>query len=165
MRTIFVVLSILILGSLQSFAQDATVQVVGQATAIDSDAIDVNGKRLFLFGIEAFESKQTCILNGRVWHCGQIAHRELEIIVAEGEVSCVRRKEVDRKRMRFPWATCKIGEMDIAEAMVRRGMAFAQREQSKDYIAAEEEAKANLTGVWKSNFLTPWEYRDRLRGM
>ena len=67
--------------------------------------------------------------------------------------------------MRFPWATCKIGEMDIAEAMVRRGMALAQREQSKDYIAAEEEAKANLTGVWKSNFLTPWEYRDRLRGM
>lgn len=150
---------------LPAYAQDESDPIVGLATVLDTDVIVVAGKRLFLFGIEAFEAQQVCFLNGKPWQCGSIAYRELQILVAEGEATCVRRKETNRRRMRFPWATCKINGVDIAEEMVRRGMAMAQREQSEDYIDEENYAELNKIGIWKGNFLSPWAYRDKLRGM
>ena len=148
-----------------AYAQNESDPIVGIAKVLDTDVIDVAGKRLFLFGIEAFEAQQLCFLNGKPWHCGQIAYRELQILVAEGEATCTLRKDTDRKRMRFPWATCTINGIDIAEEMVRRGMAMALREQSEDYIDDENYAELNKIGIWKGNFLPPWAYRDKLRGM
>ena len=146
-------------------AQDAAEPIVGPATVIDTDVMIVAGERLFLFGIEAFEKEQVCFLNGRPWDCGSIAYRELEIIVAEGEAVCVRRADPDRRRIRFPWATCTINGVDIAAEMARRGMALAQREQTEDYVADEEAAAAAEAGIWKGIFVAPWTYRDNLRGL
>lgn len=165
MRAAAAALMIWIALSAAGFAQDAAAPVVGRATVIDTDVIIVDGERFFLFGVEAFEEQQMCFLNGRPWACGSIAYRELEIIVAEGEVSCVRRQDPDRRRARFPFATCTVNGTDVAEEMARRGMALALRDQSEDYIAAEEAAKAAEAGIWRGIFVAPWVYRDNLRGL
>ena len=148
-----------------ALGQDAPPPIVGVGTAIDTDVIAVGGERIFLFGIEAFEKEQMCFLNGRPWACGAVAFRELQIILAEGEISCVRRKDSNRRRFRKPWATCHLNGADIAEQLARRGMALAMREQSTDYVAAEQQAESTEAGIWKSIFVPPWTYRDNLRGM
>ena len=100
-----------------ALGQDAPPPIVGVGTAIDTDVIAVGGERIFLFGIEAFEKEQMCFLNGRPWACGAVAFRELQIILAEGEISCVRRKDSNRRRFRKPWATCHLNGADIAEQL------------------------------------------------
>ena len=157
-------LSLAVLGA-EVRAQEAPAPVTGTATVIDTDVIVVDGERFYLFGVDAFEEAQICFLNGRPWACGAIAYRELEILVDEGPVTCARRQDPDRRRARFPWATCTVAGADIAEEMVRRGMAMAVRDQTEDYVAAEVEAEATGAGIWAGIFVPPWEYRDNRRGM
>jgi endonuclease YncB( thermonuclease family) len=164
MRIIAAVAVGMVLGA-TAWAQEAREPVSGPATVMSTDVIVVDGKRLFLFGIDAFETEQICFLNGRPWACGAIAYRELEIIVAEGDATCEYRVDTDRRRARFPWATCTINGADIAEEMAVRGMALARRDQSQDYIAAEAAAEAAGVGMWQGIFVPPWEFRDNLRGM
>ena len=45
--------------------------------------------------------------------------------------------------------------------MVRAGMALAVRQQSLDYVAAEDSAKAQNLGVWRSEFDAPWVWREK----
>ena len=56
-----------------------------------------------------------------------------------------------------------INGKDIAELMVRRGMAIAVRAQTTDYVAAEKAADVAGVGVWQGPFIPPWEWKERLR--
>ena len=156
-------------GSGEALAQAAEkpgdAPVVGRARVIGADAVEVSGKRYFLYGIDAFEEGQTCFLNGKPWQCGSNAFRALQILADEGPMTCVQREDNDRRRRTMTWGTCKIGNKDIAEEMVKQGMAVALREQSLDYVPAEEAAKKAGTGAWAGNFVTPWDFRDQMRGM
>lgn len=145
-----------------AFAQES---VTGRAVVLDTDRIVIDGNQFFLFGIDAFEEAQTCFLNGQPWACGAVAYRELEILVDEGPVTCTPRRDQNPRRMRFPWATCTVGDTDIAEAMVRAGFAFVVADQSEEYLSAQAEAEAAEVGGWQGIFIVPWEYRDRLRGI
>ena len=42
----------------------AAAEVSGAATAVDSDVIQIGGKRVLLWAIESVERKQTCKMNG-----------------------------------------------------------------------------------------------------
>ena len=54
-----------------SFAQE---NIVGIASVIDGDTIEIHGRRIRLFGIDAPESQQFCFRpNGEPWRCGQAA--------------------------------------------------------------------------------------------
>ncbi len=139
--------------------------VTGNAVVMDTDRIVVDGNQFFLFGIDSLEEAQVCFINGQPWACGAVAYRELEILVDEGPVTCTRRADRNPRRMRFPWATCTVGGVDIAESMVRAGYAFVVRDQSEQYLPAEAEAEAAGVGGWQGIFIVPWEYRDRLRGI
>lgn len=140
-------------------------EYVGNARVIDTDVLEVDGQRFVLYGIDAMEQEQNCFLNGKQWSCGAVAYRELEKIVAEegGAVTCTPRQDANPRRPATPWGTCVIGGKDIAELMVRRGMAVAVRDQSLDYVAAEKAADMAGIGVWQGPFILPWEYRERLR--
>ena len=39
----------------------------------DGDTIDIAGERIRLHGIDAPESRQTCVADGVTWPCGQCA--------------------------------------------------------------------------------------------
>ncbi len=139
--------------------------VVGNAQIIDTDVLYVNGRRFHLFGIDALEQDQSCFLNGKPWSCGAVAYREMEKILFDegGPVACTPREDPDPRRRGTPWGTCIINGKDIADLLVRRGMALAVREQTMDYVAAEKVADVAGVGAWQGPFILPWEYRQRLR--
>ncbi|MBM3506876.1 MAG: hypothetical protein FJX64_03955 [Alphaproteobacteria bacterium] len=139
--------------------------VVGNARIVDTDILEVNGQRFHLFGIDALEQQQTCFLNGRPWSCGAVAYREMEKILFDegGPVACTPREDPDERRRGTSWGKCIINGKDIAELLVRRGMAVAVREQTAEYVAAEKAAEVAGVGAWQGPFILPWEYRQRLR--
>jgi endonuclease YncB( thermonuclease family) len=138
---------------------------VGNARIVDTDILEVGGQRFYLFGIDAPEQEQNCFLNGKPWSCGAVAYREMEKILFEegGQVACTPRDAVDPKRPSARFGTCVINGKDIADLLVRRGMAVAQPAQSKDYVEAEKAADRAGVGVWQGPFILPWEYRERPR--
>jgi endonuclease YncB( thermonuclease family) len=138
---------------------------IGNARIVDTDILEVNGKRFHLFGVDAMEQEQSCFLNGRPWACGAVAYREMEKILFEegGPVTCAPREDPDPRRRGTPWGTCMINGKDIAELLERRGMAVAVRDQTTDYLAAEKAAETAGVGAWQGPFILPWEYRQRVR--
>ena len=58
-----------------------------------------------------------------------------------------------------PVAVCTIGWMDINEQIVMEGWAIANREESDDYVRAEDYAKIARRGLWKTEFTAPSAWR------
>ena len=56
---------------------------------------------------------------------------------------------------------CLAGDTDIAEALVKRGLAVAYRRYSKDYIGAEASAERGASGMWQGRFDMPWDWRRK----
>ena len=46
------------------------------------DVLSIDGKLYRLFGIDAVERLQPCYVDGKIWACGPVAIRQLEIFVA-----------------------------------------------------------------------------------
>jgi endonuclease YncB( thermonuclease family) len=56
-------------------------------------------------------------------------------------------------------ARCFAGDVDIAEALVRDGLALAYRRYSMDYVLAETGARLAGRGMWRGDFEEPWAWR------
>jgi endonuclease YncB( thermonuclease family) len=135
----------------------AHADVVGVASVIDADTIEIHGERIRLYGIDAPESCQTCIdASGRTCRCGQRAALALQNLIGRRTVSCQQR-DVDRYGRIV--AQCQQGDIDIGEWLVGQGLALAYRRYSKAYVAAEETASAAKRGVWAGSFTAPWDWR------
>jgi endonuclease YncB( thermonuclease family) len=150
------ILSTSALASVSAFAADA---IVGRANIIDGDTLDVSGQRIRLFGIDAPESKQSCVAGGKQWACGQRATLALSEIIKRQPVHCHQR---DKDRYGRIVAVCNISGADgpdINAAMVREGWALAYRRYSRDYIDAEAAAKKARAGMWAGSFVAPWDWR------
>lgn len=142
---------------LPASAQEEIIE--GKARVIDADMLAVGKTRMILWGLDAPERAQTCTLKKQPWTCWNVAARQLQILVESGPVRCVNKGQADRfKRV---YAICTVNGENINEAFVRTGMALALREQSEDYVAAEEDARARKVGLWQdeAEFDEPWEYR------
>ena len=141
----------------------ATAEVRGMAGVPDGDLLSVAGQRFRLFGIDAVELHQFCYIDGKAWACGPVAIRTLEVMVALEPVTC--RETGEAAGAEMLWALCSVGGRDISEAMVRAGMALANRAQSDAYVAAEEAARTQGVGIWKSRFIEPWVFRADMRAV
>jgi len=151
--TKILLMTFLLAVSTSAYAQ----QIAGKAIAYEPDKIMIDGQRILLWGIDAIDRDQSCWLEERMWDCRAVAHRALQILVDIGTVTCQRVDEVEvYGRM---WGVCHVNGLDINEEMVRSGMAFAYRPQSDHYVAAEDAARENAAGLWKSKFVFPWEKR------
>ena len=156
----------LLLGALLAVSMasiaDARTLVVGVASVIDGDTIEIHGQRIRLFGVDSPESRQTCVdAAGRDWRCGQRAAMELADMIGSSTVRCEQR---DRDRNRRIVAVCHKGDEDLGRWMVGQGWAVASRSYSNDYIRAEEAAHEALRGIWGSRFDMPWDWRADRRG-
>lgn len=136
----------------------AMADIKGMADVIDSDVIAINKKRVLLFGIDSIERKQICIVDGKPWQCYSVAVRELQILTANEPVDCKEVAPPDHFGRLF--GVCTVGDKNLNEAMVRSGWALARRGETEDYVAAEEAAKAEKIGLWQSQFILPWNWRD-----
>ncbi len=134
-------------------------EITGKPAIIDGDTIEIAGQRIRLHGIDAPESKQTCLANGKRWYCGFEAEAALAFFIAKSWVTCLER---DRDRYGRVVAICYaggVGGPDLARWMVSRGWALAYRQYSTTYVPEEEQAQAGRKGLWRGEFVPPWEWR------
>ena len=120
--------------------------VTGVATVIDGDTIEIDGRSIDLYGIDAPEIRQTCTVMLFPWKCGREAVKMLSALVADREVTCIIGCEAHGA------AVCSTSGTELNETMVRIGMALA-------YVADETAAAREEAGVWQSRFDAPWEWR------
>ena len=133
------------------------VPIVGPATVVDSDALRVGEVSVMLWGIESIERPQTCNIDGQIWDCYAAAVRSLQTIASIAEVNCDQVGEPDAYGRVL--AVCFVSGLNINETLVRDGFALAKRDETDDYVAAEEAARAEGIGLWQSEFMHPAEFR------
>ena len=131
----------------------------GLARVVDGDTLDVGGRKVRMFGIDAPERSQTCRRGGETYACGHEATAALRELVG-GAVVC-RGRDIDRYGRLV--AVCFHGRRDINAAMVEQGWAVAYRQYGTDYIVAETMARAGRRGMWAGSFEQPQDWRRRNR--
>ncbi|WP_414464006.1 thermonuclease family protein [Hyphomicrobium sp. DY-1] len=135
--------------------QPAIISGIGHV--VDGDTLDVGATRIRLEGIDAPEIAQTCqTASGETWNCGVAAAAMLRKLAEHRDLMC-ERKGTDRYRRVL--ATCFADGVDIDEAMVRVGLAWAFVRYSKRYVAVETEARSARVGVWQGAAEAPWDFR------
>ena len=137
------------------FSASIHAQLAGPATITDGDSLTVAGQRIRLFGIDAPESKQTCLAGrGERWPCCQrrSATQALARRIAGWPVACTER---DRGRYGRIVAVCRVGGEDLNAWMVSQGLALAYRRYSTAYVGRERSAKAARRGLRPGDFVTP----------
>lgn len=158
-RKILLLLAIVLVAG---WARDAFAEpIIGRASVIDGDTIEIHGQRIRFNGIDAPESKQLCLgATGEKYLCGQRAAFALaDFLDARQPTNCI---EVDRDRYKRIVAVCTVGGIDIAEWMVKQGHALDwPRYSDGAYRSAEREAMQSRRGMWSGSFARPWEWRKQ----
>lgn len=130
----------------------------GRPSVIDGDTLEIHGTRIRRFGIDAPESSQLCRGDDSLpYRCGAKAANELDSFIAARPVSC---EPVSRDVYGRTVATCSVASVDLAEWLVRGGLAFDWPKHSKGkYDSAQHEADHAGRGVWAGSYVVPWLYR------
>jgi endonuclease YncB( thermonuclease family) len=133
-------------------------ELIGQASVIDGDTLEIHGNRIRIFGIDAPESDQLCRNEDSVqYRCGKEASNALYDLIDRRPVSCI---EVDRDRYNRAVAVCTVGEIDIADWLVGNGFALDWPKYSKGGYATQQiAAQRGSRGMWAGSFKEPWVYR------
>ncbi len=131
--------------------------LAGPARVIDGDTLEIDGERIRLHGVDAFERNQTCGAGASTWYCGLAGTDALTRRLDGRTVSC---EPLNTDRYGRTVARCRTGGEDIGAWMVERGMALAYRQYSLDYVEAEDRARAARLGVWRDTaFTAPQDWR------
>lgn len=129
---------------------------LGKPVAIDGDTVATGETRIRLYGIDAVERDQTCSIDGEVWACGEAAKSALAEFLQTGQLSC---KATGTDVYDRTVATCRVGSMDLGLAMIESGLAVALPNAPQSYFTAEAQQRETRNGIWRSQFVTPAEYR------
>lgn len=129
----------------------------GTAEVIDGDGLRIGPVVVRLHGIDAPEIGQRCNRRGGgTWPCDEAAIRLLEDLAGARDVEC---EALDRDQYGRIVARCWADGIDLAEALVADGLAWAFTRFSVDYVDAEATAKAAGLGIWQSATEPAWDYR------
>ena len=134
----------------------ALADVKGISRVVDGDTLHFITAKVRLHGIDAPEQKQTCKRGQTDWECGKWSTRALERLINGNEVRCTERARDRYKRI---IGVCYVNGLNLNSEMVKLGMAVSYRRYSKDFVQDEEQAKANRVGMWRSDFVMPWDWR------
>lgn len=148
-------IKILLLVSL-AFAGAAHANPSGSIRVIDADTLDVGGDRVRLFGIDAPEIGQPCVLGGRTIDCGRWA-ADLVRARFEGQRARCTTRDVDRYGRQV--ATCDVGGVDLGQVIVAEGWAIAYRRYSMIYDLDEKAAAVAARGLWAATMQDPEAFR------
>ena len=144
--------AIIFLTSTNSFSKT----IIGKARIIDGDTIHIKNNKIRLHGIDAPETTQTCKIDLQDWYCGKQSTAELKKIINNQSVEC-QVSDIDIYDRYV--AICSTIKTNLNKWMVKNGWAIAYRYYSTDYILEEKYARENKLGIWKSEFLKPYQYR------
>ncbi len=137
----------------------------GKPRVIDGNLIEIAGQPIRLHGIDAPDSGQTCLENGKRWHCGANAAFALARIIGGHWVVCRQREPGSDKRIT---AVCRLAGPEgpeINRRMVAQGWALADRRASQAYVTEEAAARKARRGLWRGRFVPPrdWRRGERLK--
>lgn len=130
----------------------------------DGDTLTVDGTKWRLWGVDAPELAQECVVAGEMTSCGRDSWAHLDDLVFGKHIDCEPRgKSYDRMV-----GLCTVDDgadgVDLGSEMVRAGWALDYPRFSHGaYAALEAAAKAETRGVWSGRFQMPWEYRQEHR--
>ena len=136
-----------------------TLELVRRDCFVSHLGIACPTQRMRLYGVDAFESAQTCRdAEGRVWLCGAVATARMRALVARPGFSCnVDSEFVDRHAREF--AVCSVDGKDVGAMMVEDGLAFYYG-RGLQYLPIEAEAKHLKRGAWSGSFVRPQYFRQ-----
>jgi endonuclease YncB( thermonuclease family) len=146
--------------ALFTFTATAHADVLGRASVLDGDTIEVRGERVRLYGIDAPEAQQLCTISGEPYRRGQQAALALADWIGQRTVRC---EERTRDRYGRMVAVCWVSDEDVAGWMVEQGWALAFRKYSDRYVAEEDAARAAGRGIWRGTFDAPLDWRAARR--
>lgn len=138
--------------------------VVGRASVVDGDTIEIHDERIRFNGIDAPESRQLCKdAAGKPYRCGKVAAEALDGFLAGSRPTNCR--PVDRDRYGRTVADCfRADGQDVAAWLVRNGHALDWPKYSKGKFAGDQAvAMQARAGMWQGEFLEPWEHRGQAR--
>ncbi len=135
-----------------------TNSTLKQIRVIDGDTFELNGTKIRLYGIDAFEKQQKCYKHGEYADCGILATDYLSFLLTGKNISC-NKKSLDKYGINV--SICTVDGFDISKMMVRQGWAKAYTKYSSDYLEDEQFAKDNLLGAWTKDFIEPKEQRGK----
>jgi endonuclease YncB( thermonuclease family) len=137
-----------------AFADNLT----GQASIIDGDTLEIHGTRIRLWGIDAPESNQLCRGDDSIqYRCGAKAANDLDSFLNKRPIDCV---SVSLDQYRRTVAVCSIDGVDLAEWLVRNGLALDWPTYSKGkYDKAQRDADHAGRGMWAGRYVEPWLFR------
>lgn len=128
------------------------VEISGSARIHDGDTLTLQGERIRLMGIDAFEKNQTCEREGAIYACGREAEAHLLRLASASDLKC---DGTRRDRYGRLLAVCRAGGVDLNREMVSSGWATAYG----DYGADELAARRNRRGAWRGEFVEPSAWR------
>jgi endonuclease YncB( thermonuclease family) len=138
--------------------------LVGRASVIDGDTIEIHGERIRFNGVDAPESSQLC-KNGRGtdYHCGaQSANALADFLAASSPTRC---EFVERDQYgRYVGNCSRTDGESVQRWLVRGGYAMDWPRYSRGAFAKEQSAaKSEGVGIWQGEFQPPWEWRAAQR--
>jgi len=129
-------------------------------TAIDGDTIQLDGKVVQLYGIDAPELGQHCRDDGAWQTCGLAAAHELnkQLRLSRREVKCWPVNGAESAD-----EVCFAGDVDVAESLLTAGYVTASAAANPDYRELEQKARDAGLGLWHSDFVPPADWRRGTR--
>ena len=114
--------------------------LIGQASIIDGDTLEIHGTRIRLWGIDAPESSQLCRdEDSSVYRCGARVANDLDAFLARRPVTCT---PMNLDQYGRTVAACSVAGADLGEWLVTSGLALDWPQFSKGrYEAAQHHAE------------------------
>ena len=130
MIRLFIAIALTTSLTFSAMAREPASPIIGRASVIDGDTIEIRGQRIRLFGIDAPEGRQTCTdEKGAAYRCGQKAAQALDYRISDGVVTC---EPKDRDRYGRIVAVCRAYGEDLSAWMTGLGWALAFRRYSSN---------------------------------
>lgn len=142
-------------------AAATAAQIMGGATAVDGDTLDVSGERVRLAGIDAPEAHQSCYRGDISWPCGAVAEKALATLIEGRTVHCAPQYKDQYQRWIATCTTKVDGRVISINAwLVRGGWALDwERYSNGRYHDEEISAAKHDRGIWSGRFVKPWQWR------
>jgi len=129
--------------------------IIGRASVIDGDTIDIHGTRIRFDGVDAPESRQSCVdAAGKPYRCGKVSAEALDVFLSESRPVSCRRTGRDHNRI---VAICTRADgTDVNRWLVSNGHAIDWPKYSKGRYANEQrQARTAKLGIWSGTFIPP----------
>ena len=126
----------------------------GQARIVDGDTVIIRGVRIRFFGIDAPETRQTCLETRAVdaMPAGQRSTAYLRKLIGGRPVRCV---GTGGRSLGRPLARCYVGKTDLQAAMARAGHAVAYLRHGPDYSAQRSAGQGRAAWHVEGQVQTP----------